>query len=324
MPAPPSRRSFLKAAAALAAGLPGCLYNAHTEIPASPAKWKAFRFVHVGGLALTFDDGGESYRWAMDGAEKISGLPEIDFLVLGSDLVSNKDPQEFSMLEDFLGTVSLPWFAVPGELNRRRETAPAGCFSDWAGSVNARAWAPAPWIVSPAEGVQLVGIDSGLGTDGTFKLDSQIPFLTSALDAHPLDAFIVITHLSPRVGPAAKRLGTPAAPSEMLRFVLESSDNVKMVLAGSVRAPFVKKEAGLLYVGTPPLASYPHLFREITVIRHGAVVRNRPVGPPWVREKEKAARVGRGRTAGSSPYTGEVEAPLLDGSEPVEKIYALR
>ena len=98
----PTRRSFLKAAlaaAAAAAGMPACLYNALTELPSAPATWKPFRFVHTGGLELSFLDDGTSHRWAMEGADRIDGMREIDFILLGGPLLAHRDPLDKHLLE---------------------------------------------------------------------------------------------------------------------------------------------------------------------------------------------------------------------------------
>ncbi|MHC4601325.1 MAG: hypothetical protein ACYS47_20205, partial [Planctomycetota bacterium] len=121
-----------------------------------------------------------------------------------------------------------------------------------------------------------------------------------------------------------RSLKAPAADSEWLRFVLEAAENVKMVFSGSVPAPFVRNDSGLLSVGTPPISRHPHLFRELTVIEHGVVVRNRFAGPAWVRAE------GRERLAKSAeakrffPDRPAHYVSLLEGIEPEERVYGLR
>lgn len=272
---PPSRRDFLKAAgAALAAGT-GCLVNARTELPARAGLRRPFRFVHLSGLRLSFAGGWTSRRRAMRAAERVRDLPEIDALLLGGDLIAGTDAFDFVLLEEFILAAGLPWFAVPGATDRHPRGAAGAVFRRRMEAMGALAF-ETPWEASPSEGVRLVGLDAGPGPAGDAgTVQAQVPFLTGVLDRFPDDAVIVSIHRSPRLPGGGGR----ALESELLRFVLEAAPNVKMVLSGASALPFVKDEAGLLYVGTPALSGPPHLFREVTLAGNGAVFRDRGAGP---------------------------------------------
>jgi hypothetical protein len=311
-----SRRAFLGGAAAAALGATGCLFTAQTELPVEPALWKPVRFAHLTGLHLSFRQDLAESRWALEAARRVRALPEIDFLVLGGGLVKNTGPMDFMLLEEFVLTAGLPWYAVPGESERFD----GDDFARRARAAGARAWAP-PWEHSPAEGIRLVGLDTGASDrSGADRIESQVPFLTSVLDRSEKEAVIVILSRPSRVPSRAARFGGRRVESEMLRFVLEAAPNVKMVLSGSGGAPFVQTTAGLLGVATPSLSRYPHLFREITLAGHGAVIRNRLLGTPADRETSRKALPP---IPGKSGKGGEVIDATLE-FERGRKVYALR
>jgi hypothetical protein len=313
-----SRRAFLKAAAVCSAGLPGCLFNARTELPTGPVLWKTFRFAHLTGLRLSFLDRGISLRWALRAAESLRGIPELDFLLLGGNLVEGTDPFDPALLETFLQKAGLPWYAVPTEGEGTRKTASI-LKRD---AMNGRAWEP-PWEDSPLRGVRLVGLATGKGDrEDASRIEEQLEFLTGVLDRHPQDAVIVLVDQPVRLSPRATKLGATPVASEMLRFILEAAPNVKIVFSVGPAA-FVRREAGLVYVGTPPILRYPHQFREITVSGHGVAIRNHPVGPPAEREAERKALTRTPlATRFNRAFPGDL-VRVLEG-ESGERVYPLR
>ncbi|GEM_PF-2626516 len=275
-----TRRAFLQAGAA--GLLSGCLFGARKTLPRGPVRWPAFRFAHVGGPGLSFAGAG-SYRWAHAVAESIRSLPEVDFVLLSGPPVKAGDAFDASLLEAFVETAGVACYGVWPE----KTDAPSGLRGLGPGAGRLPHVRPAPWAASPVENVVVAGLEGGGGV-ASAAMDRRVSFLTDVIDRHPEEAILVVLGDPPRVPSALKKAGGRRLDSEFLRFVLESADGVKMALCGGPGA-FVMDRAGLLYVSTPPAVSYPHLFREITVSGHGAVIRNRAVGPAWDREASREA-----------------------------------
>jgi hypothetical protein len=266
-----SRRDFLKTAFATAlAGLPGCLFTARTELPAGPVFWRPFRFAHLSGLRLSFAGTGKTHHRALRAAEELRASNELDFLLLGGDLVAGTDSFDYVLLEEFVLTAGLPTFTVPGSSAGPSRTE----YRKRMGAMGLEAW-DAPWEANPVKGLRLVGLDTGSPETGRDRIEEQISFLTSALDRAPRDAVIVLLHRPPRLPGKSAFPGIDPVDSEMLRFVLEAAPNVKMVLSGASAGSFVKNEAGLLYVNTPPVSAFPFVLRVVTFRENGAVFRNR-------------------------------------------------
>lgn len=304
-----TRRAFLAAAAGAAAAATGCLFNARTGLKPSAVLWKTFRFVHLTGLRLAFRGEYALHRLALEAAAAIRALPELDFALLGGDLVAGTDPMDTMLLEEFVHAMGLPWYAVPGPGENPE--------ADRAASLGGRAW-KTPWVHAPLPGVRLVGLSSG--GRGADPLE-EVPFLTEVLDRHPLEAILVLVARPVRLPETARSLGARALDAELLRFVLEAAPNVKLVLSGAP-APWIAEAAGLLHLGTPPLAAFPRLIREITVSGQGVAVRNRRLVTPG-EEQERALLASSPAAARFDPAAPEQYVRFLEG-ESGRRVFALR
>jgi hypothetical protein len=315
----PSRRELMKAIlAGSAAGLSGCLFTARTELPSSPVLWPPFRFAHVSGLRLSFGGDWEARHWAVRAADAVRDERDLDFLLLGGDLVEGADPFDFVLLEEFVAAAGLHAFSVPGAKDRPSLDG----YGTRMEAMGLTAW-NAPWEASPVDGVRLVGLDSGPPEKSRARVEEQIPFLTAVLDRSSGDAVIVVLSGAPRLDGRSTVPGTKPVDSEILRFVLEAAPEVKMVLSGAAAPFFVRNEAGLLYVNTPPVSSFPFGLRIVTVRGSGAVMRNRLLADEQEREAHGRKLAASTQARSFNPAFPEAYFKSLEGEEGRE-VYALR
>lgn len=270
----PTRRDVLKGllAGAAASVTTGCLFTSVSPLPSGPVRWPVFRFAHIADLNISADDG-PGFARALEGGRTAGDLPELDFITVSGPLASGQDPVESPLLEEVVRPFRCPWYAsapLPGEAREIWSPKPAK--------------AGAPWAASPVDGVRLVALGSPEEDP-----DAHLDVLTGLLDEHPEALVIVLLDGPPRPPDEMSRLGAKRFGSETLRFILEAGEAVKMVLSGGTPGPFLHTHADLIYVGTPPLPRFPHLVREITVSRHGAIIRNVHAGMAWMRDQEAQA-----------------------------------
>jgi 3',5'-cyclic AMP phosphodiesterase CpdA len=222
----------------------------------------------------------------------------VDAVLLPGDLTSDGRPREFTVVDDLLSALTVPWAAVPGN-----HDVPKAFDSHEGLSVERFAERLAPGLpfemsVGP---LTVLGVNSASATDGELAdswggrlSEAQLEWVAERVD--DAETPIVCTHhnLGPLPeNPGGKWANFPLQNAAAVRKRLADLD-VPLVVTGHHHVPAVQRHGETTELLAPATCSYPQASLLLDVGPEGTTVRLVPLADSeGLREARRHARTGK-------------------------------
>jgi len=220
---------------------------------------------------------GESAQVLSNLVTQLNQQPDLSAVLIGGDLVDNALPIEFSPVESALSQLTVPYYIIPGNHDRRELTAQEGLtLHEFARRFNPQ-YNSRPqtadkqagyWSISLNSAVQLIGLDSIRTVDWGGVIDeTQLSWLREELTTYPDKCVIIMVHhplhrLSP-LDDIPKWKNFVCNNGGEVIALLDEYPQVKLVLTAHHHLTKADVLGTRIHLANPAIAIYPCAYRTI-------------------------------------------------------------
>lgn len=237
--------------------------------------FKPFKMVFMPDLHLSLDQKDdwilrkESLVIFQDVMKSVKKDKELDFIVLGGDLLDNSDRQltDMPMLLDILSEIDKKYYVIPGDrdVNLVDGYNKSDFLDEFISDMGKTYWA-----VEPVDNVLLIGLDTTVVNEPSGLISSdQIVWLDKTL-AENKNKFTVITMHHPAFTGANNEeksawKGLNIGNTKEFLDIIVKYPQIKLVLSGHSHIAYSKQVNGTVFVSSPSIVTYPNRYSVLTV-----------------------------------------------------------
>ncbi len=203
--------------------------------------------LHVRPRGLLYRGVADSNRALANAIEHLHRLDRRpDLVLLTGDLVDEGQPDEYAMLLELLGRLTLPYLVIPGNHDRR-----ANFFAAFAHHTHLPTTGPLHFCID-THPVRIVALDSCPPGQHHGHIDSAgLVWLQTTLAADPHKPTLVLLHHPPFASGIAYLDEYRYLDADPLADVIRRFGNIEAVLCGHVHRPMARCWAGTVVLSCP-------------------------------------------------------------------------
>ncbi len=226
--------------------------------------------IHVRPRGQLYKGVADSNRMFTEAIEHLYALDrKPDLVLLTGDLVDEGHPDEYAMVLELLGALTIPHLVIPGNHDHRENF--RATFADHA---YLPAQGPLHYCIDEHP-VRIVALDSTVPGRHHGHVDpAGLSWLRSVLEANPRKPTLVIMHHPPFVSGIPYMDEYRYFEADALGDVLRSFTNIEAVLCGHVHRPMTRRWAGTL------VSTCPSTTTEIALQLSPGAAPQSFMGPP--------------------------------------------
>ncbi len=242
------------------------------------AKQKKFKMVFLPDIHFSTEnkkDGwvlyNESFVIFQDVISDLNKIKDLDFIVLGGDLLENKNKNLESMptFLDSLQFLQAPYNVILGDRDVDLEKK-MGKFDFTREFKRHGLKNNTYWQAEPVKGFLLVGLDTSVANSKYGEIQfEQLLWLNNVLDDNK-DKFIIILMHHPAIKIHYKTKSHPdksfmLANAMRFRALIANYPQVKMVISGHHHVSYAEKRGNILYMSMPSIVTYPNEYKVLNI-----------------------------------------------------------
>ncbi len=213
----------------------------------------------------------ESFVIFQDVITDLNKIKDLDFIVLGGDLLENKNKNLESMplFLDSLQMLKPPYNVILGDRDVDLEKKMSKY--DFTREFKRHGLKDKTyWQTEPVKDFLLVGLDTSVANSKYGEINfQQLLWLNNVLDDNK-DKFIIILMHHPAIKIHYKTKFHPdksfiLANAIQFRALIANYPQVKMVVSGHHHANYAEKRGNILYMNMPSIVTYPNEYKILTI-----------------------------------------------------------